>query len=42
MIDAKDLTVSRGGAIVVEDINMQVRYGEFVGIVEPNGGGKPH
>ncbi|MBI19060.1 MAG: hypothetical protein CMB73_00605 [Euryarchaeota archaeon] len=40
VIDAKDLTVSRGGAIVVEDINMQVRYGEFIGIVGPNGGGK--
>ena len=40
VIDAKNLAVSRGGTIVVEDVNIQVRYGEFVGIVGPNGGGK--
>ena len=40
VLDVENLTVSRGGKVVVEDVNMQVKHGEFVGIVGPNGSGK--
>jgi len=36
----KDLTVSFGSKIVLEDISLQVDVGEFWGIIGPNGGGK--
>ena len=35
-----DLSVSRSGNIVLQDVNLSVNKGEFVGIVGPNGSGK--
>ena len=35
-----DLSVSRTGNIVLQDVNLTVNQGEFVGIVGPNGSGK--
>ena len=40
VLEVENLTVSRGGNVVVEDANIQVKHGEFVGIVGPNGSGK--
>ena len=35
-----DLSVNRAGNIVLQDVNLTVNQGEFVGIVGPNGSGK--
>jgi len=40
MLEATDLSVKRSGKLVLEDINLRINKGEFVGIVGPNGGGK--
>ena len=40
MLEAQDLSVTRSGRLVLEDINFSITKGEFVGIVGPNGGGK--
>lgn len=40
MLEANNLSVIRSGKIVLEDVNFQIKEGEFVGIVGPNGGGK--
>ena len=40
MLEATNLSVKRSGKLVLEDVNLRINKGEFVGIVGPNGGGK--
>ena len=40
MLEATNLSVRRSGKLVLEDVNLRINKGEFVGIVGPNGGGK--
>ena len=40
VISVADLFVSRSGKLVLEGIDLEIKKGEFVGIVGPNGGGK--
>ena len=40
VLDVKDLSVTRSGKLVLKDINIEIKTGEFVGIVGPNGSGK--
>ncbi len=40
VLKINDLSVSRSGNIVLQDLNLTVNQGEFVGIVGPNGSGK--
>ena len=35
-----NITVLRGGIPVLKNVSLEVRRGEFLGIVGPNGGGK--
>ena len=42
MLEATNLSVVRSGKLVLEDVNLRINKGEFVGIVGPNGGGKSH
>ncbi len=40
LIDIRETGFSYGGAAVLEGVSLQIRAGEFVGIVGPNAGGK--
>ncbi|HIK37918.1 MAG: metal ABC transporter ATP-binding protein [Geminocystis sp.] len=40
VIEIKNLHFSYGKCWVLEDINLQVKEGDFIGIIGPNGGGK--
>ncbi len=40
ILEVEGLSVVRSGKLVIHDINLTVRKGEFVGIVGPNGSGK--
>ena len=40
VIDVRHLTKRFGGRAVVDDVSMQVRRGEIVGFLGPNGSGK--
>lgn len=40
LLNAKNLSLSLGNKIVVEQMNMHVNAGEFVGLIGPNGAGK--
>ena len=40
ILRVSNLSVFRSGVKVIEDINLSISCGEFVGIVGPNGGGK--
>jgi len=40
IIEVEDLTVSRSGVKVIDDVSFSVDRGDFVGVVGPNGGGK--
>lgn len=39
-ISVKGVTFSYGGPVVLEDVNLDVEDGEFLGVVGPNAGGK--
>ena len=40
LISIRELKVHRGGAIVLDGINLDIHQGDFVGVVGPNGSGK--
>ena len=40
VLEVRDLTVSRSGKVIIDDVDLTVQKGEFVGIVGPNGSGK--
>ena len=40
IISISDLTVQRGGAVVLEGVNLDIHAGDFVGLSGPNGSGK--
>jgi len=40
ILEISDLSVARSGEIVIQGVNLDVRKGEFVGLVGPNGSGK--
>ncbi len=40
ILEVEGLSVVRSGKLVIHDVNLTVREGEFVGIVGPNGSGK--
>ena len=39
VLEVKDLSVSRSGKLILIDIDLEVKRGEFVGLVGPNGSG---
>ena len=39
-IEARSVTVVRGGRAIVEDVTLAVQGGQFVGLIGPNGAGK--
>ena len=40
VLEVEGLSVVRSGNLIISDINLNIRSGEFVGIVGPNGSGK--
>ena len=40
ILDVKDIAVYRSGKLVLQNINLTINRGEFVGLVGPNGSGK--
>lgn len=40
VVSIKDLWICREGQIVLEDINLEIYEGDFLGLIGPNGGGK--
>ena len=39
-VDIRGLTARRGGSVVVEDLDLSVGHGEWLGLIGPNGAGK--
>lgn len=39
-LEIRDLTIRRGGVLILDGINLDLRAGGLLGIVGPNGGGK--
>ena len=40
VLEVNNLSVSRSGKVIIDDINLTINRGEFVGLVGPNGSGK--
>jgi len=40
IIDLKNISFSYGGPVILKHINLQIKDGEFIGVVGPNAGGK--
>lgn len=40
IIEFKDITVKKANTLILNRINLSIRYNEFVGIIGPNGAGK--
>ena len=40
IISVKDLKVQRGGAVVLDGVDLDIHAGDFVGLSGPNGSGK--
>ena len=40
VLQVENLTVARSGEVVIQEVNLEIRKGEFVGLVGPNGSGK--
>ncbi|HQT39897.1 MAG TPA: ATP-binding cassette domain-containing protein [Acidocella sp.] len=40
MINLENVTIARGGSIVLRNISLAIRPGEFIGVLGPNGAGK--
>ncbi|MFP3872704.1 MAG: metal ABC transporter ATP-binding protein [Candidatus Aenigmatarchaeota archaeon] len=39
-VELKDVSISLGGTEVLEDVDLRLKKGDFLGIIGPNGGGK--
>jgi len=39
-IELSGVRVRLGGAVILDDVNLQVRRGEFLALIGPSGGGK--
>ena len=40
ILNVNNVSVSRSGRMILQDINLRLSKGEFVGLVGPNGSGK--
>jgi zinc transport system ATP-binding protein len=40
LLEIKNLSASYNGETVLEDVNLNIRQGDFMGVIGPNGGGK--
>lgn len=40
LLEIKNLSAGYDGNVVIEDVNLQVHSGDFIGVIGPNGGGK--
>ena len=40
VLKVENLSVARSGKLILKDVNLEIKRGEFVGLVGPNGSGK--